>query len=76
MAAVRPSNLRHVLSSSSPQARAPTILARAGHIGEIAAAAPLALPSTLASAADMPAKAPAASANSPNFLSGAQAGCS
>jgi hypothetical protein len=36
----------------------------------IATASLLALPATPASAADMPAEAPAASVNSPNFLSG------
>jgi hypothetical protein len=41
----------------------------------VTAAPPLALPSTPASAVDMPAKAPAASANGPNFPSSGQAGC-
>jgi hypothetical protein len=55
-----------------PRSRATCLFAAAL---AIAAATPLALPSTPASAADMPAKAPAASANSPNFHSGSQAGC-
>ena len=41
----------------------------------VAATSPLELPATRSFAADMPAKARPESANSPNFLSGGQAGC-
>jgi hypothetical protein len=68
----------HIFTARSPVHK-PRLRSRAAHLFAaalaIAAATLLGLASTPASAADMPAKAPAASANSPNFLSADHASC-
>jgi hypothetical protein len=64
---------RHIFTGRSPVHK-PQPRSRGAYLFAaalaIATASPLALPATPASAADMPAEAPAASANSPNFLGG------